>query len=70
MEKNYMDLNDPNLFYSEFFQHYFEKNHKNESENLFADLDEELIKKFNHLNENDDKKCSPLKKFINMLKKI
>ena len=65
-----MDLNDPNLFYSEFFQHYFEKKHKNENEHLFADLDEELIKKFETLNEKDDKKSSPLKKFINMLKKI
>ena len=70
MERNYMDLNDPNLFYSEFFQHYFEKKHKNENEHLFADLDEELIKKFETLNEKDDKKSSPLKKFINMLKKI
>ncbi len=69
MERNYMDLNDPNLFYSEFFQHYFEKKNKNETENLFADLDEELIKKFQCLNEKDDK-SSPLKKFINMLKNI
>ncbi len=76
MERNYMDLNDPNLFYSEFFQHYFDKSEKNKknsnnkmsSKNLFTDLEDELIKKFNIYKNN--KKISPLKKFNEMLKKI
>ena len=71
-----MDLNDPNLFYSEFFQHYFDKsennkkksNNKISSKNLFTDLEDELIKKFNIYKNN--KKISPLKKFNEMLKKI
>ena len=69
MERNYLNLNDPNLFYLEFFQHYFEKTKSKVIENPFADLDEELIKKF--ILPNDEyKKKSPLSKFNEMLKKI
>ena len=69
MERNYMDLNDPNLFYSKFFQHYFDKK-IHENDNLFTDLDEELVKKFNVIPNNNNKNISPLKQFNDMLKKI
>ena len=69
-----MDLNDPNLFYSEFFQHYFDKSIKNKKKknnkpNLFSELDDELIKKF-EINDKNNPKITPLKKFNEMLKKI
>ena len=69
MERNYLNLNDPNLFYSEFFQHYFEKTKSKVIENPFGDLDEELIKKFN-LPKDENHKKSPLSKFNEMLKNI
>ena len=74
IERNYMDLNDPNLFYSEFFQHYFDKSIKNKKKknnkpNLFSELDDELIKKF-EINDKNNPKITPLKKFNEMLKKI
>ena len=43
-------------------------NNKISSKNLFTDLEDELIKKFNIYKNN--KKISPLKKFNEMLKKI
>ena len=69
MERNYLDLNDPNLFYSKFFQHYFDKK-IHENDNLFTDLDEELVKKFNVIPNNNNKNISALKQFNDMLKKI
>ena len=69
MERNYLNLNDPNLFYSEFFQHYFEKTKSKVIENPFGDLDEELIKKF-ILPKDEHNKKSPLRKFNEMMKKI
>ncbi len=45
------------------------KKKKNNKPNLFSALDDELIKKF-EINDKNNPKISPLKKFNEMLKKI
>ena len=55
IERNYMNLNDPNLFYNEFFQKFFEKRKEfnkgiiNKDENPFDEDDEEILKKFDDI---------------------
>ena len=50
-----MNLNDPNLFYNEFFQKFFEKRKEfnkgiiNKDENPFDEDDEEILKKFDDI---------------------
>ena len=66
MERNYINLNDATLFFSEFFQNFFEK--ENFNENHFLDSDDEIIKKFKKLT-NEGNKCS-FNKFKEIIKKI
>ncbi len=63
-----MDLNNPHLFFTEFFSDYF-KNLKSKKENPFSDLDEELIQKINIV-VNTNNQFYPLTKFNEMLKKL
>ena len=68
IERNFMDLNNPHLFFTEFFSDYF-KNLKSKKENPFSDLDEELIQKIN-IEVNTNNQFYPLTKFNEMLKKL
>ena len=74
IERNYMNLNDPDMFYNEFFQKIFDKrkdiiNGKNE-ENHFNEDDEELLKKFDNINSEEYGNKSPLEKFNSILGKL
>ena len=73
IERNYMNLNDPDLFYNEFFQKIFDKqkevNQGNIEDNPFNEDDLELLKKFEDANFEDDNK-SPLEKFNAIIEKI
>ena len=69
-----MNLNDPDMFYNEFFQKIFDKrkdiiNGKNE-ENHFNEDDEELLKKFDNINSEEYGNKSPLEKFNSILGKL
>ena len=67
IERNYMNLNDPKLFYAEFFQKYFENNIKHNLD-PYIDSNDEIIKKFEDSIGNSHI-CS-LKKFKDIIKKI
>ena len=74
IERNYMNLNDPDMFYNEFFKKIFDKrkdviNGKIE-ENPFNEDDEELLKKFDDVNSDDYENKSPLEKFNAILGKL
>ena len=74
IERNYMNLNDPEMFYNEFFQKIFDKrkdiiNGKIE-ENPFNEDDEELLKKFDDINTEELEKKSPLEKFNTILGRL
>ena len=62
-----MNLNDPKLFYAEFFQKYFENNIKHNLD-PYIDSNDEIIKKFEDSIGNSHI-CS-LKKFKDIIKKI
>ena len=67
IERNYMNLNDPKLFYAEFFQKYFENNIKHDLE-PYIDPNDDIVKIFEE-SIGDSHKCS-LKKFKDIIKKI
>jgi hypothetical protein len=67
IERNYMNLNDPKLFYAEFFQKYFENNIKHDLE-PYIDPNDDIVKIFEK-SIGDSHKCS-LKKFKDIIKKI
>ena len=67
IERNYMNLNDPKLFYAEFFQKYFENNIKQDLE-PYIDSNDDIVKIFEE-SIGDSHKCS-LKKFKDIIKKI
>ena len=73
IERNYMNLNDPDLFYNEFFQKIFDKkkeiNQGNIEDNPFNEDDLEILKKFEEINCEDENK-SPLEKFNAIIEKI
>ena len=68
-----MNLNDPDLFYNEFFQKIFDKqkevNQGIIEDNPFNEDDLELLKKFEDVNFEDDNK-TPLEKFNAIIEKI
>ena len=68
-----MNLNDPDLFYNEFFQKIFDKkkeiNQGNIEDNPFNEDDLEILKKFEEINCEDENK-SPLEKFNAIIEKI
>ena len=76
IERNYMNLNDPDLFYSEFFQKILDKNNEDNSNSNFNDDffynedDEEILKKFHHFNIKQYENKTPLEIFYAIKEKI
>ena len=68
IERNYINLNDPNLFYSEFFQKIIENNKI--KDDIYLDSEDEIIKIFEkEIIDEKNHKCS-FKKFKNIIKKL
>ena len=76
IERNYMNLNDPDLFYNEFFQKIFDKYNENESgitntdDFFFNEDDEEILKKFHNVNIKNTENKTPLEMFYAIKEKI
>ena len=76
IERNYMNLNDPDLFYNEFFQKIFDKYNENESgitntdDFFFNEDDEEILKKFHDVNIKNVENKTPLEIFYAIKDKI
>ena len=68
IERNYINLNDPNLFYSEFFQKMIENNKI--KDDLYLDSEDDIIKIFEkEIKDGKNHNCS-FKKFKEIIKKI
>ena len=68
IERNYINLNDPNLFYSEFFQKIIERNKI--KDDIYLDSEDDIIKIFEKETlDGKNHKC-PFKKFKEIIKKI
>ena len=72
-----MNLNDPDLFYSEFFQKIFDKTNENDNngnyngDDLFINEDdEEILKKFHNVNIKNTENKTPLEMFYAIKEKI